>query len=129
MEQVAPARATPAERPWQGPRFALRRGVEPDPGDLHERVTVVRVDGDPPPETVPAPAEEVDRVERRPEKAGGVQHIRDRTRAVVAGVREAAVSAAPDVGLATDAVPRPDRALDLNRSPRWRVRDTVDDLR
>ena len=74
------------------------RGVPAQAGDDREDVLVVGVD--PHPAAGPPPPQRMKpgRVERRFEQAGGVQHVADRARAVIAARVPVAVAAAPAVG-------------------------------
>src|SRR6476661_8405921 len=95
-----PARAAPAP--------AAR--VEPQAGDVGERVTAVGIDSDPAALAAQAEAAgERARDERRVQQAARVEDVGDGARAVVAAGIPLGVAAAPDVGLALDPVARGDR--------------------
>src|SRR4051794_24769943 len=83
-------------------------GVEPKPGDLHVYVRLVGVDRHVLALAACAPVRERAAHHRIAEDAGPDQRVADAARAVVAGVEQAAVAAAPLVGLPDDLVGGPD---------------------
>ena len=111
-EHGAPAGALVAAR------VAACGGVEPEAGDDHERVTGVRVDGDPLTFAGLFPLHEAGGVERGAEQLAAAERVGDGAGAVVAGVAEAGVAdmyASAWYGIVAPAGTPPDVVARLNR--------------